>query len=102
MNPARDTPTPKVIENANASPAKAARARASQNFRAKNPSSRAPADAKISPLTVPSTVVNAIAEMIANSHSLMLLASSGAAMLLFVTSSEPLVIAPRPRYSVRT
>ena len=38
----------------------------------------------IRPLTVPSTVVNAMAEMIANSSSLKLLASSGAAMLVLV------------------
>ena len=44
----------------------------------------APLAAMISPLTVPSTVVNAIAEMIANSSSPKLLASSGAAMLLSV------------------
>ena len=56
----------------------------------------------IRPLTVPSTVVNAIAEMMANSSSLKLLASSGAAMLVLVTSSAPLVIAPRPRNSVST
>ena len=43
----------------------------------------------ISPLTVPSTVVNAMAEMIANSSSPKLRASSGAAMLLLVTSIGP-------------
>ena len=39
----------------------------------------------------------AMAEMAANSHSPMLNASSGADMLLLVTSSAPLVIAPKPR-----
>ena len=62
----------------------------------------APLAAMIRPLTVPRTVVKAIAEMIAKSHSLKLRASSGAAMLLLVTSSAPLVIAPRPMKSVRT
>ena len=62
----------------------------------------APLAAMIRPLTVPSTVVKAIAEMIANSSSLKLLASSGAAMLVLVTSRAPLVIAPRPRNSVST
>ena len=56
----------------------------------------------IRPLTVPSTVVNAMAEMIANSHGLKLFAKSGAAMLLFVTSKAPLVIAPRPMNNVNT
>ena len=51
----------------------------------------------ISPLTVPSTVVKAIAEMIANSVVLNDLARSGAAMFVLVGSSAPLVIAPRPR-----
>ena len=46
---------------------------------------------------MPSTVVNATAEITANSPSFMLFASKGAAMLLSVTSSAPLVIAPNPR-----
>ena len=37
-----------------------------------------------------------MAEITANSHSLMLRARRGAAMLLSVTSSAPLVIAPKP------
>ena len=55
----------------------------------------------IRPLTVPSTVVNAIAEITANGNSPNERANSGAAMLESVTSSVPLVIAPRPRNSVR-
>ncbi len=47
--------------------------------------SRRPAEARISPLTVPSTVVNAIAEMIANSSSLKLRAKSGAAKFVSVS-----------------
>ena len=42
----------------------------------------APLASRIRPLTVPKTVVNAIAEMIANSSSPNSRASSGAAMLL--------------------
>ena len=57
----------------------------------------APLAATIRPLTVPRTVVNATAEMTANGKSPKLRASSGAAMLLLVTSSAPPVIAPRPR-----
>ena len=56
----------------------------------------------IRPLTVPSTVVNAIAEMTANNVVLNDLARSGAAMFELVGSRAPLVIAPRPRYSVST
>ena len=52
----------------------------------------APLAARISPLTVPSTVVNAIAEMIANGSSPNVLASSGADMLESVGSSAPLVL----------
>ena len=55
----------------------------------------------IRPLTVPRTVVKAMAEIIANNVSLMLRANNGAAILLLVTSIDPLVIAPRPMYSVR-
>ena len=51
----------------------------------------------IRPLTVPSTVVKAIAEITAKSAVLNDLASSGAAMLVLVGSRAPLVIAPRPR-----
>ena len=56
----------------------------------------------INPLTVPSTVVKAIAEITAKSVSLKLFASSGAAMFVLVGSRAPLVMAPRPRNSVRT
>ena len=57
----------------------------------------APLPAMMRPLTVPSTVVNAIAEMIANSVVLNDFASNGAAMFESVGSSTPEVIAPRPR-----
>ena len=57
----------------------------------------------IRPLTVPSTVVKAIAEITANEQFAEARApSSGAAMFESVTSSVPLVIAPRPRNSVST
>ena len=56
----------------------------------------------IRPLTVPSTVVKAIAEMMANSVLLNDLANSGAAMLVLVGSRAPLVMAPSPRKSVNT
>ena len=56
----------------------------------------------IKPLTVPSTVVKAIAEMIAKSVVLNDLANSGAAMLVLVGSRAPLVMAPSPRKSVST
>lgn len=61
----------------------------------------APLPAMINPLTVPSTVVKAIAEMTAKSVLLKLFASSGA-MFVLVGSRAPLVMAPRPRNSVRT
>jgi len=62
----------------------------------------APLPAMISPDTVPSTVVNAIAEITANSVVLNDRARSGAAMFESVGSSAPLVMAPSPRYSVST
>ena len=55
----------------------------------------------ISPLTVPSTVVNATADMMANITSPKLRARSGAARFWFVGSSTPDTIAPRPRNNVR-
>ena len=57
----------------------------------------APLPAMMRPLTVPSTVVKAIAEMTAKSVVLNDFARSGAAMLVSVGSRAPLVIAPRPR-----
>ena len=55
----------------------------------------------ISPLTVPSTVAKAMAEMMANRKVPNDWASSGADMLLSVRLITPLVIAPRPMNSVR-
>ena len=46
--------------------------------------------------------MNATAEMMANSQGSKLLASSGPAMLLLVTSIAPPVMAPRPMKSVST
>ena len=57
----------------------------------------APLAAMIRPLTVPSTVVKATAEITANGSSPKVRARSGAAMFELVTSSAPPVIAPRPR-----
>ena len=57
----------------------------------------APLPAMMRPLTVPSTVVKAIAEMTAKSVVLNDLARSGAAMFVSVGSSTAEVIAPRPR-----
>ena len=57
----------------------------------------APAPARISPLTVPSTVVKATALITANTPSPRLRARSGADMFESVGSSAPLVIAPIPR-----
>ena len=56
----------------------------------------------ISPLTVPSTVVKAIALMIANGSSPKVRDMYGAAVLVSPGTSAWLVIAPRPRNSVRT
>jgi hypothetical protein len=61
----------------------------------------APLAARISPLTVPSTVVKAMALTRANMVSPKDRASRGADMLLLVTSSPPLVMAPRPINRVR-
>ncbi len=62
----------------------------------------APEAATIRPLTVPRTVANAIAEMIANKNTPNDFASSGADMLESVRSSTPLVMAPRPMNRVNT
>ena len=62
----------------------------------------APEAATISPLTVPSTVAKAMAEMIAKRSSPKDRASSGADMLLSAGLITPLVMAPRPMKSVRT
>ncbi len=61
----------------------------------------APEAATIRPLTVPSTVANAMAEMTANRKLPKERASSGAAMLLSAGFITPLIIAPRPMNSVR-
>lgn len=57
----------------------------------------APLAAMVSPLAVPRTVVNAIAELTAKGSSPKRRARSGTAMFVFVKSRAPLVIAPRPR-----
>ena len=62
----------------------------------------APAAAMIRPLTVPRTVVKAIALMIANGNWPKVFAISGVAVFVSVRSRAPLVIAPRPRNKVRT
>ena len=54
------------------------------------------------PLTVPSTVAKAMAEIMANRKVPNDSASSGADMLLSSRLTVPLVMAPRPRKSVRT
>ena len=54
------------------------------------------------PLTVPSTVVNAMAEITANGNSPKLFASNGADMLELVTSKLPLTIAPLCESAIRT
>ena len=61
----------------------------------------APDAATIRPLTVPSTVAKAMAEMMANSSSPKERASSGADMLLSAGLTTPLIMAPRPMNSVR-
>ncbi len=56
----------------------------------------APEDAHMSPLTVPSTVANATADMIAKNIMPNERASRGADILSLVRSITPLVIAPSP------
>ena len=62
----------------------------------------APDEATISPETVPSTVANAIADIIENIPIPNVLAKRGPDILLLSTSKAPLIIEPRPIYKVRT
>ena len=77
----------------------------SENCRSQNRSSRswatAPEAATMSPLTVPSTVAKAMAEIAAKRNVLNERASSGADMFPSIGSTTPLTMAPRPMNNVR-